>query len=111
MMIMRPPQQGQECVGFSGSAGLVNGDMFGGVAQRLRGSFAEQCSVDYRKAAKLPKAVTIGNAGDGRLEGVRTKERLPHKMHSAQSEKPDRSHAQMFFEGARRRRARLDLDQ
>ena len=77
--------------------------LLGGTPQCLGGRFAEPCSVGYRKSAKLPETVIGDNPSDGRLGQIRTKKHLPHKVHSAQGEKPDRSHAQMFLAGGAKR--------
>src|SRR6516165_6824480 len=77
--------------------------MFGRTPQCLRGRFAEQCSVSHRKTAKLPEAVIRDDAGDVCLFRIRGLESMPHKVHSAQGEKPNRSHTQMFLAGGAKR--------
>ena len=77
--------------------------MFGGTPQCLRGRFAEQFPVGDRKTAKLPEAVIRDDAGDVCLFRIRGLESVPHKVHSAQGEKTNRAHTQMFLAGGAKR--------
>src|SRR6266566_8953881 len=70
-----------------------------GAPQRTCWCLSEQRAVGHRKAPELPKAVASNNLRDCCLGWIRTQERPPHKVHSAQGEITDWPHAEMLFAG------------
>jgi hypothetical protein len=60
-----------------------------GAPQRTRRRLCEQRAVGNRKAPELPKAVVGNNLRDSCLGRIRTQERLPYEVHSAQGEITD----------------------
>src|SRR3984893_13501761 len=67
--------------------------------QRARRRLSEQHAVGDRKTPELPKAVVGDNLRDGCFGRIRSQERAPHEVHSAQGEIADWPHAEMLLAG------------